>query len=65
MPGQSYLEHYLLITASVVFIPVSLFFQYKTPTHKVFKILVYIGIIMGIIIQLLLLSKYFEGNWMG
>ena len=65
MPRQTYVEHYLLVTAVIIFIPASLLFQSRAADHKGFNILMYVGLIAGFILQLFLLSKYYEGNWMG
>jgi hypothetical protein len=65
MPRQTYVEHYLLVTAIIIFIPASLLFQSRANHHKGYKALLYVGLIAGFLLQVFLLSKYYEGNWMG
>ncbi len=65
MPRQTYVEHYLLVTGAVIFIPSCLFFESRASEYKGFRILLYLGWVLGFVLQLLLLSKYYDGNWMG
>jgi hypothetical protein len=65
LPRQTYVEHYLLVTAIVILIPATLLFQSRTTESKGFRFLFYFGLSAGFLLQVFLLSKYFEGNWMG
>lgn len=65
MPRQTYVEHYLLVTGVIIFIPASLLFQSRAAEHKGYNFLLYLGLIAGFLLQIFLLSKYYSGNWMG
>lgn len=62
MPRQTYVEHYLFITLSIIVIPSAVFFQSYKYTNHWFS---WLPLLAGFSYQAILLSLYFEGNWMG
>lgn len=66
LPRQTYFEHYLQVTLSVILFPASLLFSTKVIEEKTaLRILRYSAWVAGFAYQAYLLSFHWRGGWMG
>lgn len=65
-PRQTYIEHYILIATGIFILPASIFFKNTPQSNKGFNFMVkYLPLLIGAVYQIMSLTKYLSGKWMG
>lgn len=64
-PRQTYIEHYLLVFASIFVVPTALFFMDKRENKFQQILILWLPVAIGGIYQIITFLKYFSGSWMG